>query len=284
MDMFGGKAAPKDFMAYMMSKQKHQPTPYSRASIKPPFRYSKVDNPSVFIQKKYGDEPTKPFDYCKAQQRREARKAEEEDKVAQIMKAEDLNIDDAVRRYKEYEDLRKEVFKPEWWGLRREDFTEQNGRLITSDGLVFPPVEWRDKATGRKYWALRYVKPLDRERQSEVLPKNKQYTMLFFKQGYEPDDLPSNFSMKTVYKRSKGEPRGTARTVTSYIVETEKKKRGVTLAGTNLTKAVPHDVAKETARKSGKVKSGEELGAKQRRKQVDISRRTREEIRDALEE
>lgn len=161
----GSAMPPKDFIARLMSQQKNQQYPYSREHIKPPFSYPRVDNPSKFIQVKYGDpdEPIKPFDYAKAQARREERRKDEEDEVARIMMEQDLDVEEAIKAIDESDELRKEVMKPEWWGLKMDDFTDYNGRLLNKDGLSFPPIQWRNPEDKKVYWALRgYNAPLMR--------------------------------------------------------------------------------------------------------------------------
>lgn len=267
----GGRAPPKEFIRRMMGKQK--PVRYSRTNIQPPFRYSKMDNPSVFIQTKYSDRPPKPFDYVKAQERREEAERETEDNIAQIAVNENLSLPQAVRRYQEYQEMRKEVKKPEWWGLEWSDFTEKDGRMMTADGLAWPPLQWRDKTDGKLYWGLPYYPKRE---------KNAHYSMLFFKEGYEPTNLPE-FSDNTKYKAIRESKEHWRKpNQVSLDKELTLRHRGTKLKGTNKTKATDYAVTKAIKKRAGKVKNGEVLPARERRK-VRATEAQRDEIRHLLD-
>lgn len=192
----------------VMSKKSPQ---YRRedADKPPPFVYNIMENRSPFIQEKYGNpnEPIKPFDYCKAQKRRE-----------------DLS---------DYDKKWEAVHKPEYWGLRwgekgaspenadpDELFPYSNGgkgqHWATKDGISFPPVKYRDGA--KLYYALPccfgepkgktrfYTKDVATQRKAGETQhrnrKNVRRSMLFFRS----DDMPNfthlpEFSQAASYER-----------------------------------------------------------------------------------
>jgi len=124
-NLLGGSKASRMIGALM---SKNSTNNYQRPGIKP-FNAKKLNNPSPFIQKKYLDGDVKPFDYCKAQQRKQTEEPEPEWK------------------------------KPEYWGLTRDDLTKSGSKYITKDGLVFPPFEWTSPWNGKTYIGLAKHEP-----------------------------------------------------------------------------------------------------------------------------
>jgi hypothetical protein len=202
---------------------------------KPSFVYDLMDNRSPFIQRKYGPEgeSVKPFDYCKAQQRRE--NLSEEDKLWEA------------------------VHKPEYWGLRwgakgatsgapDELFPVGNGgkgeHYVNGDGLRFPPVKFvvKDKV----YWGLPCCggKPEGRTRvydaneeglRGKTVHKNRERirrSMLFFRSDKMPNftHLPE-FSDAAAYERGAKYTRNPEKQYRGVVVR--KRYNGVELVGTD---------------------------------------------------
>lgn len=185
-----GAAAPQQFIAAMMGKQKSQPIPYNRANIVRPFNPQTLTNPSRDIQRKYLAPPAalKPYDACKAQQRRQeaieegapAADPEAYSLVSFMLKNKITSVAAAVRRYYEKKEQECDVMKPEFWGLRMEDLQPRGNYFVNADGLRFPPIQWRDPITGQRYWGLAAGGP------GEDSQRNR-YTMMYFKEGTAPD-------------------------------------------------------------------------------------------------
>ena len=338
---------PKDFIARLMSQQKYHSN-YSRDNIRPPFTYPRVDNPSKFIQVKYGDpnEPIKPFDYAKAYERRKEREREEEDEVARIMMEQDLDVDEAIEAIESGDELRKEVMKPEWWGLNLDDFKEYDGRLINDDGVSFPPIQWRNPKDKKMYWGLRgynasvmrsphdvmyelirrlEVKQGDnrKTRLGETLSKrsfrltpegervyerlerddniesnaevfreygeepfeynkSKQYNILYFKEGYAPEEVPGYAEHRNYgYRNDKLGIGNDARDNTLQYGD-------VVLEGIKGTKGgAPSDEwekGQDGYPSYGKpIKPDTKIPARKRRKEISVSIDVREDIRKELE-
>lgn len=205
--MIGGRRKPYQIIASLMSKNKE------KNYEKPPiagFNLNKVSNKSEFLQKRYGDSADiKPFDYCQAQQRKEAEK---------------IRIENLPPDEREAEMLRDEVHKPQYWGLEWKDLKKSGKWYITKEGLRFPPVKWTNKKYGEVRWALAYIDPkLPTEKKKGtdgvMYPTQKRrYKMLFFK-----EDLPKN--LPDVPKEE--------------VEEKKIEKRGVELEGTNVVKYEP---------------------------------------------
>jgi len=182
--MSGGRRKPYEIIASLMSKNKLDG--YKKPGVKP-FSYSKLDNPSEDIQRKYGVEEVKRFDYCKAQKRREA----EEERVAKLTPEE--------RRAEQLADL---VREPEYWGLTWSDLTRQGNWYVTKDELRFPPVKWINPLDKKAYWALANGPGLPSgdvkyNRDGKVVEgkrKRINYDMLYFKEGEIPSKFPSRYS------------------------------------------------------------------------------------------
>ena len=327
---------PKDFIARLMSQQKYHSN-YSRDNIRPPFTYPRVDNPSKFIQVKYGDpnEPIKPFDYAKAYERRKEREREEEDEVARMMMEQDLDVDEAIDAISEGDTLRKEVMKPEWWGLNLDDFKDYDGRLINDDGVSFPPIPYRNPVDKKTYWGLRgynasvmrsphdvmyeLIRRLEEKqgnnrktRLGETLSKrgfrltsegervyerlerddnvesnaevfreygeepfeynkSKQYDILYFKEGYAPEEVPGySFHLNYPYRDDKLGIGNNARDNTLQYGD-------VVLEGMKGTKGGAPEKYKEGEKPDFKIP------ARKRRKEISVSIDVREDIRKELE-
>ena len=347
---------PKDFIARLMSQQKNQANPYSREHIRPVFKYSRVDNPSEFIQERYGDPPIRPFDRAKAKARREEYRKDEEDEVARIMMEQNLDVNEAIEAINDADELRSEVMKPEWWGLKMSDFKEENGRLINKDGISFPPIAWRNPEDKKTYWALRgynstlmrsaftamwklirgledkqlegtnryytdYQRvrtPLGRTegsdrtfklteegnrvykifkdnldgRNIDIQPvadiykqygvepydftKSKQYDILYFKEGYEPDRVPG-YAYHMSYRY---------RGIGDNARENDVRYGDVVLNGRTGTKGGAPSAYWETQERYGRqepVQPDTSIPARKRRKKVDVSADERKAIRKALD-
>jgi hypothetical protein len=190
--LMGGALQPKDFIRVMMSKQRNQAQPYSRANVIRPFDPEAVANPSRDIQRKYLVPPRqmRPFDACAAQERRqEAAEAGEPEGdpeaysiVSLMVKYQIPTVAEAVRRFYETRQQRCDVFRPEYWGLRWEDLRPAGNWYVNQDGLRFPPVQWRDPRNGRLYWGLACCGGTPEEP-----GKRNKYTMLYFREGEAPE-------------------------------------------------------------------------------------------------
>jgi hypothetical protein len=211
--MIGGRRQPHNIIASLMSKNKE------KNYEKPPiagFKLNKVTNQSEFLQRKYGDSSDiKPFDYCKAYERK---------------KANELRIDSLPAPEREAELLYDAVHKPEYWGLDRKDLKKSGKWFVTKEGLRFPPIKWTNKKTGDVQWALALIDttlPTETKKGKDgvMYPINKRrYKQLFFK-----EELPKN--LPDVPKEE--------------IEETTIEKRGVELEGTNAVKYEPDEVEVE---------------------------------------
>lgn len=200
--MTGGKRMPYEIVASLMSKNKDNG--YKKPGLKP-FSYEKLDNPSEDIQRKYGSDEVKPFDYCKAQRRCE----EEEKRVA--------NLSPEERNAEQLEEL---VKTPEYWGLEWKDLTREGNWFSTPSGLRFPPVKWINPVDKKAYWALASGSGLPEgdvkynKKKGEVVKGKRQrvnYEMLYFK-----DKLPPNLPKRA-----------------SAVKKDTKTMNGVKLMGTN---------------------------------------------------
>jgi hypothetical protein len=244
-------------MKMLMSKQKSKN--YSRANVAKPFDYRKVKNPSEFIQRKYGDPANvKRFDYCKAQQKRQAGTDDggEAYSAAKIMIEEGVSAEEAVRLYEERAARRREVMRPEYWGLSWDDLTPVGNWYVTADGLRFPPVPWFNPKDGKTYWGLACCggKP-------EAGKEKQRYKMLYFKEGEVPDFETNTFGDTAAKIKTKADPKlrdavdtysatiatrvsgndytteAVDRRTRRGIVTDEKTIKGVKLKGTNQTLA-----------------------------------------------
>lgn len=219
----------------VMGKKSPQYRRQEAINPKPSFLYDLMDNRSPFIQRKYGPEgdEVKPFDYCKAQKRRE--NLSEEDK------------------------LWEKVHKPEYWGLRwgakgatsgapDELFPVGNGgkgeHYVNGDGLRFPPVKFVVKE--KVYWGLpccggkpegrtRVYDREDENRRGKTVQKNRERirrTMLFFRSDKMPNftHLPE-FSDSAAYERGAAFTRNPEKQYRGIVVR--KRYNGVELIGTD---------------------------------------------------
>ena len=263
----GRRLTPTQFVKSFIAKQKSKG--YSRSNIVKPFDPKKVKNQSEFLQRKYGDpsKPVKPFDYCKAQQRKKEAEDDEAYSVARLMVTQNISAEEAIRQW----ERRGEVMRPEYWGLTWNDLTPVGNWYVTKDGLRFPPVPWFNPKDGKTYWGLACCggKP-------EAGKKKQRYKMLYFKEGEVPTFETNTFGDTAAKIKTKADPK-LAADVDTYaatiatrvsgndytteavdrrtrrgIVTDEKTIKGVKLKGTNQTLA-KSDVADSKYARSDKV-------------------------------
>lgn len=163
----GGRSFQPAFATVKALMGKQSENDYKRPALKP-FKYSAVDNPSEFIQRKFGDsKEIKPFDRC-APCRREKREKSPE------------------------EQLWEAVHTPEYWGLRYSDMKQDGRWWYTDDGYRYPPIVWVDPKTGKKYWAIAVMGDgwMDTTKLGKDRKKNR-YEYLAFREDNAPnlDDL-----------------------------------------------------------------------------------------------
>ena len=158
----GGRGIQPAFQTVKALMGKQSENDYRKPALKP-FQYSAIENPSEFIQRKFGDkDDIKPFDRCAACDRKKADSPE-------------LT-------------LWKAVHTPEYWGLRYADMKQEGRWWYTDDGYRFPPIEWNDPKTGKKYWAIAIMG--DGWRDTTKLGKDRKknrYEFLAFRDDNSPD-------------------------------------------------------------------------------------------------
>lgn len=272
----GGYRNPASFVRAMMRKQKDQAIPYNRESVVKPFQPDSVENPSLDIQRKYKTPPYSRFSYRRAADNQERRDAEEQDDVVRIMMRDGVNVATAAQRYLEETAKRREVLKPEYWGLTWDDFHKEGKHMVNADGLRWPPVTWINPTDKKPYYALACCGGDPGEGKRKI-----RYKMLYFKE----DDMPN------LEDHSFGD---TVRTREGYrryqrgpdVVNAEKSDtktyRGVRLDGTNktLAKTDAQTTATQAAREEGfrRRRGGTKPKAK-----VTVSEEEREKIQAALD-
>jgi hypothetical protein len=194
--MTGGRAAPHVFISAMMSKQKRQQPPYSRDDVAPPFRYGKMDNPSEFIQARYGSDEVRPFNAVRAQKRRDEAMRQRVQKVAGIMAEEKVSAKQAAEIANAEEKQRQLVHSPEYWGLTWDDLEPRGIWYFTKDGLRFPPVQYIDPSTGAKHYALATI-------DDDADKQRHRFKMLFFKENDVPAHVKDVAAAGTVEEKRK---------------------------------------------------------------------------------
>ena len=258
----GGRVPPSKLIQILMSKQKQKG--YSRSNVAKPFQYNKLKNPSEFIQNKYGNPNSiKPFDYCKAQQRKQQDfRDSEEYPVAKLMINEKLTAEEAIKKYNEQQQQKQIVFNPQYWGLSWDELTPVGDKYyVNKDGLRFPPIQWRNPADGKSYWGLACCGAEPRDGK-----KKQRYKMIYFRDETMPtiDASFGQTAVKSLRKLrrniidKKDDPKSLASrdeianqrrskegTWTTGIVKDTKKYDGVTLEGTNQVLARPDVVKKK---------------------------------------
>ena len=295
----GGRVPPSKLIQILMSKQKQKG--YSRSNVAKPFQYNKLKNPSEFIQNKYGNPNSiKPFDYCKAQQRKQQDfRDSEEYPVAKLMINEKLTAEEAIEKYNKQQQEKQIVFNPQYWGLSWEELTPVGDKYyVNKDGLRFPPIQWRNPADGKSYWGLACCGAEPRDGK-----KKQRYKMIYFRDETMPtmDASFGQTAVKSLRKLrrniidKKDDPKSLASrdeianqrrskegTWTTGIVKDTKKYNDVTLEGTNQVLARPDVVKKKEKMKKptaedvkkiktamGKVKEGRVERMAELRKEVE---------------
>ena len=173
------------------------------------------------------------------------------------MNAEKVGAREALRRVDAEEEERKEVKKPEYWGLTWEDLKPEGNWYVTKDGLRFPPIPWKNPEDGKTYWGLACCGGEPKGDGQEKI----RYKMLYFKQDEAPD--LTGFQFKDTAARKHGK-HGLYKGIYKNPIKTDIKKYGdVKLKGTNATLAKTYAQIAEWSTKRMKTHNARRWGIRQ---------------------